>query len=267
MPNSARGLQMIQPDNGPVQTTGELVDVSVAAFSLPMMLYKPIAAGRYPAVVVCPGGTGAGLFEIMEWAGARLRAAGFVVLTMSWRAPSPLDDPADIAAAVGWLATQEFVDPTRIAIFGSSRGANAALRAAAADGRIRAAITLGAATDFAQLAVGAASYAPSRFEMLKGWLGDPITQRPFYERVQAINVAHLIRQPVLLIHGQHDFHCPFEQSVMMREKLLASGNQNAELELLPWVGHYGDLVPNGHAFNHITALMISFLQRHLEMPA
>lgn len=256
---------MIPADNGPLQTTGEIVEIPSGQSKLKMMLYRAEATAPAPVVIACPGGTEGGLFEIMEWACSRLRAAGFNALTTSWRSPAPDNDPDDVAAAIDWLLQQSFVDGNCIAVFGGSRGANAALRAAAFDKRICAAVTFGAATDFLQLATGAAAYAPSRFELFKGWLGDPVTQRSRYEKVQAISYAQLINQPVLLIHGRHDFHCPHEQSIMMRDKIAATGNDQVELELLPFVGHYGDVVPNGYAFNHISSLIVSFLNRHLRV--
>jgi dipeptidyl aminopeptidase/acylaminoacyl peptidase len=262
----ATGARRVIPaDNGPLKTTGEIVEVPSGATNLQMMLYRAESPGPAPVVIACPGGTEGGLFEIMEWACSRLRAAGYNALTASWRAASPVHDPEDVAAAIDWLLKQNFADPKRIAVFGGSRGANAALRAVALDKRISAAVTFGAATDFLQLAIGAAAYAPSRYELFKSWLGDPITQRAHYEKVQAISYAQLIDKPVLLIHGRHDFHCPVEQSIMMRDKIAASGNTQVELELLPWVGHYGDVVPNGYAFNHISSLIISFLDRHLRV--
>jgi len=256
---------VIPADNGPLKTTGELVEVPCGETILKMMLYRAQSPGPTPVVIACPGGTEGGLFEIMEWACSRLRAAGYTALTTSWRAASPMHDPEDVAAAIDWLLKQHFVDPKRIAVFGGSRGANAALRAVALDKRISAAVTFGAATDFLQLAIGAAAYAPSRYELFKSWLGDPVTQRTHYESVQAISYAQLIDKPVLLIHGRHDFHCPVEQSIMMRDKIAASGNTEVELEILPWVGHYGDVVPNGYAFNHISSLIISFLNRQLRV--
>lgn len=255
---------MIPSDFGPIVTTGTLVEVPSGPKSLPMMLYRPQGASRPgPCILVCPGGTGTGLFEIMEWFCARASVAGYTCLTLSWRATSPINDPDDISAGLDWLKKQGFLAKGQAAVFGASRGANAALRAAATEPRVSAAVTFGAATDFVQLAFGAAAYAPSRFEMLKGWLGDPITQRPFYESVQAISVADRIRCPVLLVHGRHDFHCPIEQSIMMRDKLVANGNSQVQLLALPFVGHYGDVVPNGFAFNYLSEQILEFLVKHL----
>jgi len=254
-------MEFIPSDTGEIELTGESVEIGSGPAALPMMLYKPPQAGPRPCLLVCPGGTGQGLFEIAEWLCSRARAAGYVVLTLSWRDASPKDDPDDISAAITWLQKQPFVDVGRTALFGGSRGANAALRCAALDARVKAVVTLGALTDPLQLAVGAAAFAPSRYDLLKAWLGDPVRDRLFYERISAISHADRIRCPVLMIHGSHDFHCPIEQSIMMYEKMVACGNRQAELIKLPFMGHYGDVVPNGYAFNYLSSLILPFVDR------
>ena len=254
-------MQLIPADDGEIKLSGELIEISSGGKTLPMMIYKPRETGPRPCLLACPGGTAQGLFEIAEWLCSRARDAGYIALTLSWRDASPLDDPEDIAAAITWLHQQSFVDTARTALFGGSRGANAALRNAAHDARVKAVVTLGALTDPFTLAIGAAAFAPSRHELLKGWLGDPVQNRAFYEKVAAISCAERIRCPVLMIHGTHDFHCPIEQSIMMRDKLIASGNDKAELLKLSFVGHYGDVVPNGYAFNYLFGLILKFLER------
>ena len=258
---SANRMQLTPADGDEIKLTGEMIEVPAGQRALPMMLYKMSMRGRSPCVLVCPGGTGVGLFEIAEWLCSRLRDAGYVVLTLSWRDASPEEDPGDIQAAITWLHQQSFVDPTRTALFGGSRGANAALRGAALDGRVNAVVTLGALTDPLTLTLGAAAFAPSRYELMKQWLGDPVSNRSLYEKVAAITYAREIRCPVLMIHGTHDFHCPIEQSIVMRDKIAASGNRAVELMTMPFMGHYGDVVPNGYAFNHLSQLILDFLKR------
>jgi dipeptidyl aminopeptidase/acylaminoacyl peptidase len=97
--------------------------------------------------------------------------------------------------------------------------------------------------------------------MIRTWLGDPVSERSFYERVQAITYASRIKIPTLLIHGQHDMLSPPEQSVMMRDAINANGKESAELLLVPYMGHYGDVVPNGYAFNFLSTKIHEFLER------
>ncbi len=200
------------------------------------------------------------MFEVMEWVGANLAAYGINGISLSWRSGSPEDDVKDITAAVDWLIGKSKADASRIAVMGISRGGNAALRAAALEPRFSAAITLGAATDFLQQVHGAAAYYPRRADLFKAWLGDPVTDRAFYERVQAITYADRIKIPTLLIHGQHDMLCPPEQSIMMKDAVERAGNDQVRLELMPFMGHYGDVVPNGYAFEYLSKMMFDFLE-------
>lgn len=246
-------------DGGALVATGERVETSLAdGRALPLMLYRAEGAGRGPAVILCPGGIGTGMFEIVEWAASRLRAAGIHALTTSWRDGLPTHDPDDVACAFTWLAEQSFVDPARIGVFGVSRGGNAALRAAASDHRLRAAATFGTVSDFLQQAYGTAAFAPARHRMITGWLGDPVSNRAFYESIQAIDQVHRIVQPLLLLHGEHDMHAPIEQSTTVRDKVVASGNPSVKLELFPVVGHFGEVVPSGFAYDHICSFLIAF---------
>lgn len=254
---------MARIGQGGIALTGEDVAIEAAGLSLPAMLYRPPDAAPAGAVVLCPGGLGQGSFEIVEWLAGSLASVGLVGLTTSWRANSPEHDPDDIALAVDWLSRQAFVDAARIGVMGMSRGGNAALRAAAFDARIRACVTFGPATDFLQQVEGAALYAPGRHRMLVDWLGDPIADRAYYERVQAITHAAAIRQPVLMVHGQHDMHAVPEQSIWMKAAIEAGGNRDVELDLVPMMGHYGDVSPNGYGFDLLRARILPWLAQRL----
>jgi dipeptidyl aminopeptidase/acylaminoacyl peptidase len=254
---------MIPRDDGPLATTGETLRVNIGDATLPVMSYRTDRDGRRPTVLICPPGPLMGAFEPVEWIAARLRDAGLNAVTITYRQNSPEADVEDVAAVLDWLETQNFADMGAIGIMGTSRGGNAALRAAAHEPRIRAVATFGAVTDFLQQAFGTAAFAPSRHRMLTSWLGDPVTNRSFYERVQAIDCADRIKQPLLLLHGEHDMHSPVEQSIAVYEKARAAGNTQAQLELFPLMGHYGDVLPNGYAFNHLAGFFVPFMQEHL----
>lgn len=248
---------------GNIELTGVDVTIRSNDTSLPVMLYRPDGDVPSRAMILCPGGLGTGDYEILEWLAAALRAIGVVALTMNWRASSPGHDPEDVSIAVDWLASQAFVDPARIGVMGMSRGGNAALRAAAFDRRIKICVTFGPATDFLQQAAGAAIYAPTRHRMLVSWLGDPVENEDFWRRVQAITHAAEIKQPLLMIHGQHDMHSVPEQTLWMKEAVETGGNHDIQLELVPMMGHYGDVVPNGYDFDKLRALILPFVTARL----
>ena len=253
---------MIARDDGPIIATGEVASVPIKGGALPVMIHRAGEA-RGPTVILCPPGPLMGAFEPLEWMAVRLRAAGLHVVTMTYRQNSPEADVEDVTAVIDWLEIQDFADLGAIGIMGASRGGAVALRAAAADTRLRAVATLGAVTDLLQQVYGAAAFAPSRHRMLIGWLGDPVANRTFYEKVQAISCADRITQPLLLMHGEHDMHSPMEQSIAVADKARAAGNADVRLEVLPMMGHYGDVLPNGYAFNHLAGIFVPFMQETL----
>ncbi len=251
-------------DGGPVVLTGTLQSVPLPdGTTIATMLYKAQGDAPAPTIVTCPGGMGTGLFEIVEWAASRLSAAGFHVLSMNYRGELPTHDHEDISAAFDWLAGQSFVDAQRIGLFGVSRGGNAALRAAAADHRFKAIATFGTVSDFLQQAFGTAAFAPARHRLITSWLGDPVADRAFYERIQAIDRVQGIVQPLLLLHGEHDMHAPVEQSITVRDKVVAAGNGDVTLELFPVLGHFGEVVPSGFAYDHLASRFIPFFREKL----
>jgi dipeptidyl aminopeptidase/acylaminoacyl peptidase len=248
---------------GGIELTGTDELLVSGDVKLPLMVYRPQTNSRLPAVVVCSGGISTGMFEVMEWIGTSLQRAGIFAVTISWRGSSPEFDVEDASLAADWLATQNNVDPDRIAIFGMSRGGNAALRTGALDRRFKLAITFGAVTNFLQMMEGLALYAPGRHKMMLGWLGDPKTNREFYERVQAISFADRIKCPVLMVHGQHDMHAPPEQSIWMCEAIKRAGNSRVQLHTVPMMGHYGDMIPNRYGFDQLSEIVVPYIQKNL----
>jgi dipeptidyl aminopeptidase/acylaminoacyl peptidase len=249
-----------------INLTGVPTTLEREGLHLPLMCYRPIVPGPHAVVILAPGGIQRGAFEIMEWIGSRLCAAGFFVVTLTWRAPSPLDDPLDVRAVLDWVTSQQDIDPERIGILGMSRGGMSTLRSAALEPRLRAVATFGAVTDLIQQVRGVVVYAPGRHRVLVEWLGgEPDDRREFYETVQAISYANRIKQPVLLVHGAHDMHCPPEQSVWMKRELERYGNADVQLELVPLMGHYGDLVPNSYGFDQLANILVPFFDRKLRV--
>jgi dipeptidyl aminopeptidase/acylaminoacyl peptidase len=176
---------------GGIELTGTDELLVSGDVKLPLMVYRPETNVPTPAVVICSGGQGTGMFEVMEWIGKSLRLAGIFAVTIGWRGSAPEFDVDDASLAADWLASQNNVDPSRVAIFGMSRGGNASLRTEALDPRFKLVVTFGAVTNFLQMVEGLALHAPGRRKLLVNGLGGPETHRDFYERVQAISWAIL----------------------------------------------------------------------------
>jgi len=99
-------------------------------------LARPDLPGRLPAVVVLHGCDG--FHPNMPLWAARLRSWGYVALAIDSLTPrhirngcsdhaGGIEEPVDALAALRYLAALRFVDPTRIAVLGFSRGGGAAL--------------------------------------------------------------------------------------------------------------------------------------------
>jgi dienelactone hydrolase len=121
---------------------GETVILRVDAESINAHLFKPQAKGRNPAIVLVHGFDGVSEAREGFWARelAKLGVATLVVESFSSRrATTSTDDQSrvstaqgarDAYAALGYLATQPYVDAARVGIMGMSRGGSVALRAA-----------------------------------------------------------------------------------------------------------------------------------------
>jgi alpha-beta hydrolase superfamily lysophospholipase len=117
-----------------------------------LFLPPDAAAGgdRHPAVVVCHGFGGIKQFFVGDIAAA-LAAQGFVALSFDYRGFGesdgrrnrlfPLEQVADVRAAVTFLQTRAEVDDRRIAAYGTSFGGGVVIEAAAQDERIGAAVS------------------------------------------------------------------------------------------------------------------------------
>lgn len=116
----------------------------VADNGLVATLHEPVTAGRHPAVIVLSGSEGgianANLF------GEPLAASGFVALCLAYFAMDGLPRhfsqiPLEyFGTAIEWLRRHPAVDPDRVALFGMSRGGEAALLVGATFPAIRAVV-------------------------------------------------------------------------------------------------------------------------------
>jgi uncharacterized protein len=106
-------------------------------------------AGRIPAVVAGAGWGGTKDRGLVQFA-TRLASAGFAVLAIDYRGYGesegernrlhPLEQTADLRAAVAYLRGRPEIDPDRVAVLGVLTSAAAGLQAASEDGGIRAVI-------------------------------------------------------------------------------------------------------------------------------
>jgi fermentation-respiration switch protein FrsA (DUF1100 family) len=126
----------------------EAVRFASDGLSLAGHLYRPAAAGRTPAIVMC-GPSSSVKEQTLPHYAQRFADAGYTVLTFDSRSygesegePRCYYDPAqiigDYSNAVSHLLTRDDVDPGRIALVGVCMGGGYAVSVAARDKRIAA---------------------------------------------------------------------------------------------------------------------------------
>jgi dienelactone hydrolase len=165
-------------------------------------LYQPPGNEPRPAVLVL-GGSGGGLPPPVDAPGG-LASRGYVVLSLAYFGVNGL--PAELRdipleyfkRALDWLAAQPFVDSTRIAVMGVSRGAEAALLIGSTYPQVHAVIAVAPSN------VVVASCCSDRFADAWTLNGSSLPRGEI--RVENI------RGPVLLISGRDDGVWPSTKS-------------------------------------------------------
>ena len=220
--------------------------------------YYPGPAGRSGPAILLLGGSEGGLGTAVDGQARLLNRAGYAVLVLSWyRLPGqpqrlelvPLET---FYAGLDWLAAQLGVDPTRVAMYGTSKGAEAALLVAARRPRqVRAVVAAVPSNvvwqgfDWAMNPVTTSSWSEH---------GDPVPFLPIInpgrmdiygpslatlsDHEDAIIPVERIGGPVLLICGEEDRlwpSCPMARAVQMRRD--AAGGLDTRLLAYRDAGH------------------------------
>ena len=91
------------------------------------------------------------------------------------------------------------------------------------------------------------------------YLGHPDTEPENYERSSLINEAHLLRRPLLIIHGLADDNVVAAHSLQLSNALLAAGRPH---EMLPLVG-VTHMTPQEEVAENLLLFQVDFLRRNL----
>jgi dipeptidyl aminopeptidase/acylaminoacyl peptidase len=235
--------------------TKESIGLTDGVVRLPAQVFRPDARESHAAVIVAPGGLEQGVIPAYDWIANRLAEAGYVALTITYRAKQGIHDPEDIVAGLNWLERQPDIDQQRLGLFGHSRGGLSALRAAAQDTRVHAVVSFAAPTDIPHYVQSVASYAPSRYHEVVQWMGGTPAELPDrYAIMRGLSYADQIHQPVLLIQGTLDMLTPVENALRMERALKKSGNERVQLELIERMGHFCELTGQGYQFDRVAGL-------------
>lgn len=253
---------------------------------LELDLYRPSAAHPLPAVVYLHGGgwrqgsRAAASPGFRDWRPGlltRLAAAGFVVISADYRLSGEARFPAqldDVYRAVDWATAEgeeHGADPSRILLWGDSAGGHLAALAATGDRQrpqVRGVVAWYPVTDLPSIqadadAVGGEPHnTPDARET--ALLGTLISADLAAAR-QASPVTHAstARAPFFLAHGHADLLVPYQQSIRLRDALLAAGRE-VTLYTVEGAGHMWQ----GASVHQLDALLgatIAFLRQHSEV--
>jgi dipeptidyl aminopeptidase/acylaminoacyl peptidase len=230
---------------------------------VPARLFRPTDGPEHAAgVLLCPGR----LREIdgLEFLAQAVAAEGMVVLATAYRGMDMRPDDQDCLDGLEHLSRLSGVDPARLAIIGHSRGAMASLRVAARTERLSAVVALQPVADLSAYVLATRAYAPTRYEALCRGMGDtPEAVAEAYRPLSAIHYADAIRAPVLVVAGTQDLHSPIDESVRMRDALVAAGNPDVQLEVLDGVGHFFEKMYSGYQHTDVVARVLAWLTPRL----
>ncbi|MBU1238017.1 MAG: alpha/beta fold hydrolase [Gammaproteobacteria bacterium] len=223
-------------------------------------------AGDTPAVVVLHGWGGNA--EMMLPLARPLHEAGLSVLFFDVRCHGMSDEDSfvslprfaeDAEHAVDWLHGQAGVDPARIAVFGHSVGAGAALLLASRRPDIAAVVSLAA---FAHpvtmmrrwLAARRVPYLPVGWLLMR-YVELVIGHR--FDDIAPLNTISKVRCPTLLIHGTADETVPLAEALAIHA---ARAGDHVEMKAI--AGSHDDF----HDLEQEVPVLVSFLSGAVDHP-
>lgn len=238
-----------------VRRTSGIVFAKPDGVSLTMEVYRPVAVGRYPGIVVIYGGawqrgspTDSGDFN------RYLAAQGYVVWAIDYRHAPTYRFPAqleDVNAALKFIQQQADVyetDPQRIALMGRSAGAHLAMLAAyQADAPVvRAVVNFYGPVDLAKAYAEPPQPDPINTRaVLETLLGGTLAQLPdSYRFASPITYVTKPLPPTLLFYGKRDHIVEAKYGKQLHDRLQTSNTQSIYIEI-PWADHVFDAVFNG----------------------
>lgn len=210
---------------------------------IPAILYKPknIPKGKtLPALIMPHGGPTAQYFFDFDMMGQILASEGYVLLLPNVRGSTGYgrkfqdmnymdwggNDLEDVVAGVKYLMGLPYVDKKRIGIFGGSYGGFMTFLAVTKKPEFWAAAC--AWVGISHLKTFYMRSKPHFKYFIRMHMGDPEKNAKLWEDRSALNFAHNLKCPILIIHGVNDPRCPVEESRQFRDKLVELGKKEGE---------------------------------------
>ncbi|MBI5768892.1 MAG: S9 family peptidase [Verrucomicrobia bacterium] len=228
--------------------------------AIPAYLFTPagLAAGKkLPALVMVHGGNHIQLtHEWFPWIAEAVRR-GYAVIYPEYRGSSGHDetiyennygvtDVADVLAAAAYFAKKDYVDATRLGIFGHSRGGMITLSAIEKEPkRFKAAINVAGLSDLVAFMGYKTDARRQDIASQKNFGGKlPDKNLPAYIDVSPAFAIEKIETPVLLLSTTGDKTVPYQlHNKRVAEALKAYGKV--------FESHLYELAPGGHEFLNV----------------
>lgn len=197
-------------------------------------LFKPAAArrGPVPAVVYPHGGPTSAYTDAWDGHAQYFIDKGYAWFAINFRGSTGygrdferanhgvwgVDDTEDCLAAADYLASLDWVDGDRIAIFGASYGSYMALASLARDPKHRFACGIAKYGD-SDIATSWATGDRAGREDLERMMGSPAEARAAYREGSPLWQVANIERPLLIAHGERDARVHPGQSTQLVEEL------------------------------------------------
>ena len=162
------------------------------------------------------------------------------------------EDIEDYASAVNYMESQDYVDPDRIGIWGSSYGGTLAVYSLLMKpGLFQVGVAAAAAVD--PVFFGTDDVAIVR---------RPETHPEIFER-KALNYASNLEDKLLFIHGMQDHVVPFKTTAVLADELIRQG-KDFDFAFAPGATHGWSR--ERHYDRYLFGKMIEYFDRHLARP-
>jgi len=206
---------------------------------IPAWVYRPAGPGPHPVVVSIHGGPeGQARPYFSSTYQMWLAKLGVAVVVPNVRGSAGYgksylaldnamkreDSVRDIGALLDWIAEEEDLDASRVAVYGGSYGGYMVLASAVHySDRLAAAVDVVGISNFVTFLENTQDYRRDLRRVEYGDERDP-EMRAFLERISPLNNVGKIDVPMLIIQGENDPRVPVSESVQMVEALREQGS-------------------------------------------
>lgn len=176
----------------------------------------------------------------------------------------------DIEAGIAYLRRRPEIDAARIGLLGLSEGVSIANMIAARDGRIKALVLLSG--------IGSPGKEVLRYQIRQGLLSEndlaallrTDKNTRFLHEYDPLAFARMVRQPVLILHGDRDRSVPYTDAFRLEQAMKENGNRDVTVRILAGYNHpllkvkEDGTVVSARLSDDVLALIQNWLQREME---